>query len=144
MKRLKKILVTVLAVMMICTSNGVVQAAEYVGTALQMEETDQEKIIKISSELELQNISKNLSGNYELTKSITLTKKWTPLGNSDKPFTGTFNGNGHVIRKMDIDLQESETSVYAYYEYTYVDEEGYYLVFDGTNDYEWRVFISGW
>lgn len=39
-----------------------------------------------------------------------------------------------------IEIPESVKTIGAYYEYTYVDEEGYYLVFDGTNDYEWRVF----
>lgn len=39
-----------------------------------------------------------------------------------------------------IEIPESVKTIGAYYEYTYVDKEDYYLVFDGTNDYEWRVF----
>lgn len=54
---------------------------------------------------DLQNVSKNLSSNYELIKDVdcTDTKNWNagagflPIGNLNSEFKGTFNGNNHVI-----------------------------------------------
>ena len=58
-------------------------------------------VIEISSVKDLKKISKNLSGNYILTKDINLkSKTWTPIGTTSAPFTGTFDGNGHTIKKI--------------------------------------------
>ena len=38
-----------------------------------------------------------LHGDYVLDADITLTRSWTPIGSRRQPFTGTFDGNGHVI-----------------------------------------------
>ena len=51
---------------------------------------------KISTEAQLKAI--DLNGNYVLTQDITLSdNEWTPIGTSDRPFTGTLDGGGHTI-----------------------------------------------
>lgn len=53
---------------------------------------------KISTEAQLKDIAKNLNGKYVLTQNITLSDdEWTPIGTSEQPFTGTFDGQGHTI-----------------------------------------------
>lgn len=47
--------------------------------------------------LDIAGSKKHLSGDYVLAADITLTRPWTPIGSLRHPFTGTFNGNGHVI-----------------------------------------------
>lgn len=49
--------------------------------------------IEINDEAGLKGISANLAGSYKLTADIVLTENWTPLGE----FTGTLDGNGHII-----------------------------------------------
>ena len=39
-----------------------------------------------------------------LTGDITLTRTWTPMGSSANPYTGTFDGQGHTISHLDINL----------------------------------------
>lgn len=60
--------------------------------------------IEISSLEDLENIRNNLDGKYKLTSDIDLssTANWKPIGNSDYPFTGEFNGNGHSIDNLTI------------------------------------------
>lgn len=59
--------------------------------------------IKIATLSDLKKIGKNsaypLNGNYILTADINCgtNTSWTPIGNNDKPFLGTFNGDGHTI-----------------------------------------------
>ena len=39
-----------------------------------------------------------LNGNYYLTGDLDLNgAEWTPIGDENNPFTGSFNGNGHTI-----------------------------------------------
>jgi hypothetical protein len=44
-------------------------------------------------------IRNNPNGNYTLENDIDLSDypDWEPIGDADRPFTGTFNGNGHKI-----------------------------------------------
>src|SRR5690606_18826435 len=35
-------------------------------------------------------------------------KGWDPIGDAAHPFTGTFNGNGHVIRNLLIDREAED------------------------------------
>lgn|GEM_PF-3182666 len=67
--------------------------------------------IPISNRAQLEAISGNLSGNYHLTQDIDLSgAEWTPLGLGQfsgalealSQFTGTFDGQGHVIKNMKI------------------------------------------
>ena len=37
-----------------------------------------------------------LSGNYMLANDITMSGVWSPIGNSENPFTGIFDGNGYT------------------------------------------------
>ena len=46
---------------------------------------------------------KDLSINCTLTADIDLTgKTWTPIGNYDNQYTGTFDGNGHIITGLTV------------------------------------------
>ena len=39
------------------------------------------------------------SANAKLTADITYTDKvWVPIGNEDYPYTGTFDGDDHIIK----------------------------------------------
>ena len=56
---------------------------------------------KISTEAQLKAI--DLNGNYVLTQDITLSdNEWTPIGTSDRPFTGTLDGNGYTIKGLTV------------------------------------------
>ena len=41
-------------------------------------------------------------GTVELLGDVTLTGSWTPVGSSDAPFKGTFDGGGHKIAGLSI------------------------------------------
>ena len=64
--------------------------------------------IPISNRGELEAIANDLNANYHLTQDIDLSgKEWTPIGDnctdSDASrFTGTFDGQGHVISNLTI------------------------------------------
>ena len=53
---------------------------------------------------DLNNVRNNLSGKYILMADIDLSsiENWEPIGNNSNAFTGTFDGNGHVIKNMTI------------------------------------------
>lgn len=69
-----------------------------------------DRAIPIYTQKDLEQIANNLSGNYKLMKDITMTGVWKPIGdgvwNTYKPeyFTGTLDGNGHVIRNLKFDF----------------------------------------
>lgn len=77
-------------------------------------------VILISSIEELQCIgsdaTKPLDGNYRLADDIDaeVTSRWndgegfTPIGNSEHPFLGSFDGEQHVIKGLVINLPEQE------------------------------------
>jgi Leucine-rich repeat (LRR) protein len=57
----------------------------------------------VSDRAGLEAIEDNLSGKYYLTNDIDLSgKEWAPLGSVNAPFTGTFDGQGYVVRSMTI------------------------------------------
>jgi hypothetical protein len=57
----------------------------------------------------LEGIGDNSNGNYMLTDDIDLSgKNWMPLGD----FTGTLDGNGHVIKNMTINLAQNGTAFF--------------------------------
>ena len=41
-----------------------------------------------------------------LDKDITLTGEWTPIGNFENRYTGTFDGNGHTITGLTVNQKE--------------------------------------
>ena len=56
---------------------------------------------EISTEAQLKAI--DLNGDYVLTQDITLSdNEWTPIGTSDRPFTGTLDGGGHTIKGLTV------------------------------------------
>ena len=59
--------------------------------------------IPISNRAELEAIKDNLSGSYYLTQDIDLSgAEWIPIGNASGEFTGTFDGQGHIISNLKI------------------------------------------
>ncbi|MDR0414522.1 MAG: hypothetical protein LBH84_03810, partial [Prevotellaceae bacterium] len=64
----------------------------------------------ISDRAGLENIKNGLSGSYVLDNDIDLSgSDWTPLGD----FTGTLDGNGHVISNMTIDVIKNGTAFFT-------------------------------
>lgn len=54
-------------------------------------------------------------GNYELTASIDMTgKSLQPIGSSDIPFVGTFDGKGHTISNLTIRSGAASVGLFAY------------------------------
>ncbi|MEZ5974959.1 MAG: GLUG motif-containing protein [Planctomycetota bacterium] len=65
----------------------------------------QAQTITITTEADLINVANNLSADYELAGNITLSgNPWTPLGNSNTPFTGTFDGHNFTISNLNTTL----------------------------------------
>lgn len=76
----------------------------------------------ISTKEDLNNIRNDLSGKYYLTCDIILTKEdfeqngflynngsgWEPIGNSEEPFTGVFDGNGYSIKNLYIEQKSDK------------------------------------
>jgi len=70
----------------------------------------------IRSAKDLDNVRKNLSGNFILTANIDLKGwgNWLPIGkDSAAPFKGIFDGNGYVVKNMTVDVQSTSGKVYA-------------------------------
>ncbi len=79
----------------------------------------------ISTKEQLNNIRNNLSGNYYLTNDIVFTeddfkeggafyndgKGFVPIGTDKAPFTGTFDGKGHIISGLKIAVSGSVYTV---------------------------------
>lgn len=56
-----------------------------------------------------------LTYNYLLQTDIDLDgRKFTPIGTKDNPFTGTFDGNGHIIKNLKIDSSKDNAALFAY------------------------------
>lgn len=55
---------------------------------------------EISNADGLKAIASDLTGDYVLTSDITLSEEWSPIGNADAPFMGSFNGQGHTINGL--------------------------------------------
>ena len=72
-------------------------------------------IIAITNATELKKISSNLGGEYILLNDINLNgAEWTPIGDSTKPFTGTFVGNGYVISNLTITGDVQYAGLFGY------------------------------
>ena len=41
------------------------------------------------------------------------SKEWTPIGTSDNPFKGNFNGNKHTIRNLKIDIRNKNAGLFG-------------------------------
>lgn len=71
---------------------------------LETAKTDGETYYLLTSEADLQTIGSTypLLGNYMLANDITLSEEWSPIGNTEEPFTGIFDGNGYQIRQLTV------------------------------------------
>lgn len=71
------------------------------------------KTYTVTSAEGLKNIAELVNGgktdiNITLDKNIDLTgKEWTPIGNYEKQYTGTFDGGGHTIMGLTVDQKET-------------------------------------
>ncbi|QJD84740.1 S-layer homology domain-containing protein [Cohnella herbarum] len=79
----------------------------------------------ISNPTQLNNVREMLNKNFKLTQNIDLTeyvsssglgynegKGWNPIGMSESPFTGVFDGDGHVITGLAINRSEMTTGLF--------------------------------
>ena len=59
-------------------------------------------------------VSYALSNNYELMNDLDLTGvSWSPIGDGGQPFTGTFEGNRHVIRNLTVAGSNDDAGLFA-------------------------------
>lgn len=89
------------------------EAEEYSGMPAEKEDepvSDGEPIVdgKITSVEQLLQIRNDLSGDYTLEADLDLSgvEDFVPIGDEEEPFTGTFDGNGHVISNLSISREE--------------------------------------
>jgi len=74
----------------------------------------------IYTNVQLDSVRYNLSGNYMLMYDISLAnysagEGWLPIGTYEAPFTGKFNGNGHKITNLAINRpDESYVGLFGY------------------------------
>ena len=66
----------------------------------------------VDNEKGLKNLAKLVNNgaidiNITLTGDINLTREWTPIGNYEQKYTGTFDGNGKTITGLTIDQKET-------------------------------------
>lgn len=59
---------------------------------------------QITTAKQLDEVRKNLAAHYELKNEIDLSSfhNWIPIGDSEHPFTGSFDGNGFTIKNLKI------------------------------------------
>ena len=56
-----------------------------------------------------------LTYNYLLQVDIDLKEiDFTPIGTKEHPFTGTFDGNGHIIKNLKIDSKDDNVGLFGY------------------------------
>ena len=57
---------------------------------------------------DLKTVSMKLDGKFTLNADLDLSgENWAPLGTNSAPFTGTFDGNGHVIKNLTYNSSEA-------------------------------------
>ena len=84
------------------------KAAEEAAAAEEAQLTEEDAIAQgytiIRTAEELQAMANNPGGKYILMGDIDLEGyDWTPVGDSENPFTGEFNGNGFAVKNLKID-----------------------------------------
>ena len=78
---------------------------------------DNGTVTYINSVSDLKKISKNPHGNYRLTKNLNLkSKTWKPIGTTENPFTGTFDGAGHAIKNLKTSKSKDYQGLFGYVE----------------------------
>lgn len=113
---MKKILSILLAFTIAFTGTWVLPA----GSMETKAEEPADNVISISSAEDLAKIGTDaaypLNGNYKLTEDIDLrSRNWTPIGGADGKrggysFSGTFDGNGHIISNLHISNTDNITN----------------------------------
>ena len=75
----------------------------------------------VDNEKGLRNLAKlvNSNGgktpiNITLTGDITLTEEWTPIGNFENRYTGTFDGGGHTITGLTVTTSDQYAGLFGY------------------------------
>lgn len=79
--------------------------------------TDAEQIAFLSeaASSEVESIRDYLTYNYILQVDIDLdSHKFTPIGTKKYPFTGTFDGNGHIVKNLKIDSDSDNVGFFGY------------------------------
>ncbi len=138
MKKVYRIISTILVAAMITSSLSVMAAPNYVeqteevlGTSVQTpaEPTSAKPsdddikldivdgIIQIDDEQDLAKIGNDnsypLDGEYILTADITMTENFHPIGKEGASFTGTFDGDGHVIYDLTIEEEGDNVGLFG-------------------------------
>ena len=69
----------------------------------------------ISTKADLDMVRNNLSGKFCLDNDINLASvaNFDPIGNEQSPFTGQFNGQGHVIRNLKINTNGLNVGLFS-------------------------------
>jgi hypothetical protein len=74
-----------------------------------MELVPSDDVINIRTVDDLNSIRTNLFGSYRLMANIDLEgMNWTPIGTSAAPFGGILDGNGYVIKNLNINLPNQD------------------------------------
>ncbi len=64
-------------------------------------ENEYNRVMLVNNEDGLTNVNQNLSGKNILTKDLDFDEaSYTPIGSSGNPFTGTFDGQFHIIKNI--------------------------------------------
>lgn len=110
---MKKILLVILTMVIVVSSLPLgfisVAAAEFAGGA-----GTEENPYLISNEDQLDNVRNYLDSYFKLTADITMnTDNWEPIGTKTAPFTGTFDGDGHKIINLKVNISSENETVYA-------------------------------
>ena len=92
---MKKVLATILALVMALSVTTAAWAAQPTPAVAKMGETTYNDL---HDALE----AAKSGGTVELLGEVNLTGDWTPVGTSNEPFKGTFDGNGHKITGLKI------------------------------------------
>lgn len=70
---------------------------------------------EISSATELQRVADDLGGEYVLSEDVDLSEisDFEPIGDSEDPFTGTFNGNGNNVSRLGIEVDGNGVGLFG-------------------------------
>lgn len=127
MKKLMRLLAAVLALTMLCEMLPLAAFAQSdIGQAVTAavqnieEENDiafaggdgtAENPYRIATAKQLVAVRNDLAAHYVLNNDIDLSgySSWNPIGDAMYSFSGSFDGNGHVIRNMTIEVQTSDS-----------------------------------
>ncbi|WP_026675776.1 GLUG motif-containing protein [Fictibacillus gelatini] len=72
--------------------------------------------ILISTPQDLHNVRNNLTGAFELANDIDMSNfgNFTPIGTTSAPFKGTFDGKGHKIKNLSINVTSGYSGLFSY------------------------------